>query len=1162
VQLAVLGPVRALRDGSPVELGAPRQRALLTALILQGGRPASADALIDLLWGDAAPSAATASLQTYVAGLRRALEPGRTARAAATVLVTTPLGYHLDIAADAVDAARFTATVERVHRRLAQSPGTVPRPPADLDANDLHVLRGELDVALAAWQGVPYAELRDADPVTAERARLDALWLVAQEDRALLRLASGEHAAVAAELGTLVRRHPLRESLCALHVLALVGSGAQGEALAALRHTRSLLADELGIDPGAALQELEAAVLRQGPELAWVVPSAGAPPASDPPAFDRPAFDAPASDPPASDPPAVDAPASESVVPDPPDSEPPGPDPGGDWPLVGRRPELAVLDSVLDAALDARAGTAVLIGEPGIGKSRLLQEAAARASARGLAVLTGRCSQDEGAPPLWPWTAVLRDLRVAVPDTGRPDDPDLLSAETAQPANGFGSGDAARFAVWEAVAERLVTAARQRPLLILLDDLHWADASSLKLLRHVVDTVRDGRLAIVGARRPLPEPSGALAAVGEAFARRGAARLELTGLDTDDVRWLLRSTTGREPSPEQAQGLRDRTGGNPFFLTEVVRMGAATDSAEIPSAVTDVVVARVGRLPEVTRSLLRDAAVLGGQFDTGLLAEVSGVSPERVLDDLDPAVAEGLVTEQDVDAYRFSHALVRDAVYAGIPASRRARRHASAARVLEDTAGPGRSRSTAAYHWLLSGPRNAGRAWRSAHTAAGEAAALYAWDEAAQLLGAAVTAQRADPEATDRQRYDLLRALADACRRSGDWAGLDAALLAAIERAEVLGDVELTARAAIGTVDAAVWHTRPQGQVSEPFVSTLRDVLHRLPSRDTELRCRVMLALAVELYFADAPREREALAEQGLAVARRLADPALLVWACTAAFLAGWRPGTAQHRWKLAGEALAAAQRTGDVVAEVTARVLLAITAQETGRIDEMWQEIGRARDLAGRTRLSAHLVALGWLEVPWLALRGDFAAAEQRFGETLSLMQRTSMPQTMESPAGAAMVIRMVANAVDGELVGQLRAVAAGSPLPLDANVIALMLRAGQKAEAQEWYAARGVPLPADDWFSVLNLCMAAEAAFGLGLPDLAAEVYERLAPFAGRPCSAGGAVALGPVDAFLALAAAAAGERLVATRHAEDALARCAQWQIPLIAAWIRVQRDQAGF
>jgi hypothetical protein len=207
-------------------------------------------------------------------------------------------------------------------------------------------------------------------------------------------------------------------------------------------------------------------------------------------------------------------------------------------------------------------------------------------------------------------------------------------------------------------------------------------------------------------------------------------------------------------------------------------------------------------------------------------------------------------------------------------------------------------------------------------------------------------------------------------------------------------------------------------------------------------------------------------------------------------------------------------------------------------------------------------LVALGWLEVPWLALQGRFDDAQQLFGQTLALMQRTTMVQQTESPAGAALAMRMAMAQIDDAVVAGFEPVVEASPLPMRAHLLMLMLRAGQREKALHRFAESGIELDHDDWFTLQQQCQAAEAALGLGAAELGATIYHRLAPYAGRVCCAGAAVALGPVDTYLAFAAAAAGEPAVAARHAMDAEMLCAQWEIPLAASWLQAQRAAHHF
>jgi DNA-binding SARP family transcriptional activator len=1106
MELAVLGPIEVRRAGSAVDLGPPKQRALLAALVLHVGRPVSADRLVELVWGELQPAAVVASLQSYVAGLRRVLEPERPARAASVLQWTARAGYCLVLPPDAVDAERFATAATAAHRRLGHAPDRPPQLPAGLGHERAAGIAADLDAALALWRGEPYPELGAA--VAAERTRLDELRLVALEDRALLGLSIGEHATLAAELEPLAVEHPLRESLWMLRAQALAGAGRQADALAVLRALRRRLADDLGVDPGRAVGELEVQLLRQG----------------GPPPRPRRTEPAPAAPPP------------------------------DRWPLVGRDAELSEL-SVLVAAGRAGPQYALLVGEAGIGKTRLVEETARRAAAGGTLVLRGRCSQDEGAPPLWPWSGVLADLARA---RRLPDDPDLaplLRRDPGSRAVDPDVEDAARFRTWDAVVRVLEQAAADVALLLFLDDLHWADPSSLRLLRHLVESVETAPITVVATRRPVLPDAGPLAGVGEALARRGALRLDLTGLSSDDVAAMVRAAIGRPPADREVAALRERTEGNAFFLVELVRLGEGRYS-DVPVAVADVVAARTAVLPPATQEVLRLASVIGREADLALLAAVAGREAERVLDDLDPALAAGLVVEDGPDRFRFAHALGRDAVYAGVPASRRARRHAAVAVALDDA----ERVSEAARHWLAAGPAHAARAWRAAAAAAERATRLHGHEEAAALLAQALTAQADDPAATLAERYELLMARVSACRLAADRQGVDEMVLAAVAVGEELGDPVRTARAAVSTVEGSIWYPRPIGVVEPRLVDALRRVYERLPAQDRELRCRVQLALAAELGFAPELEEREALAAAGWATAQELGDPGLVAWACAAAFIATWRPATIDQRWRMTRDALATVRDAGDETAQAHVGTLHAIAQEERGDIDGMRATIVEIRELAGRRRLAVPTMVLGLLEAPWLALEGRFAAAERTFTEALAMLSRSSMPQREEARAGE--LVLTLAQGRAAEMVPWLTELADGSPLPLEGVLLLVMIYAGMVDEARARYEQRGLQEFTDDWQALMYMAIAIEVANACGLTELAARMYERMSPYAGRAVVAGSGVALGPVDTYLALAAATVGETALATRHAEDAQRLCERWRIPVAARWLREHRERNGY
>ncbi|MET0865358.1 MAG: AAA family ATPase [Nakamurella sp.] len=1140
MQVTVLGPASVQSAGVAVDLGGPKVRSLLAALALHAGRAVSPDRIIDLLWQQDIPPAVTASLQTYVAKLRRALEPDRVARAPSTILLTSTAGYTLRLPADGLDVSIFRQTADAAHRQLRRPADGLPRVPAGLTVAELGTLREQLTQALALWSDTPYLDLPDDDVVLAERAGLAALRLVAIEDLALIRIALGEESAVAVDLESVVATHPLRESVAAVRILALARAGQQHESLAVARAVRKALADELGVDPGRMLQLLEQKVLEQSADLWWQPePSKGDANGAGQRAVST-------------------APADRDSTAPPIDNTS-----GTEWPLVGRDNQLEQLRTLLVQAQSGSSTAAMLIGEPGIGKSRLLRELARSAADSGFLVVSGSCSQDDGAPSLWPWLRILAALEEALPVCAAYRI-DLLAGR-----NVVDEGD--RWQLWEAVLQRLRGAAAARPLLVIVDDLHWADPSTLILLRHLIERLVDrgtsARIAIAMARRTHPEPTGLLANLAETLARAGALRLQIDGLLPGQIEQLIQTATGNALPADRIAQLWERTGGNAFFVTELIRFAQHSPAAgvtEIPSAVSDVVLSRLSALAPPVRRMVDLAAVVGREFDVVLLAAVSSADIDTVIDLLDPALAIGLITERGAGQFAFSHALVRDAVSSALSATRRALRHADIADALDhgQSLDRGRGRSEAARHWLAAGPQHAGTAWRAAAAVAGEAISVLAWEEAADLLAEALRVSELDRSATDRDRYHLRMQLAEACRWSGDRRGVDAALRLAIADAERLGDDELAARAAIGSIEGSAWFPRGYAQVDAERIRALRRALRRLPAPDDELRCRVMLALAGELYYADAPQEIAALTEQGLAMAHRIDDAALLVWAITAAYQATWRPSTAEVRYRWISEALPAALATDDPRTEAVTRYLLAGAAQETGRIDEMREQIELSRSLAVHHRLATVEVALGWLEAPWLALQGDDAQAYALIAQTAQTMNRTSMNQQAEALPGTVATVQVIQDQIEDSLVEQFTAMAALSEIPMSANMLVVLLRAGRVDEVKTRYATDGLMLGPESWFSLISDSLAAEVAAELGDRELALQVYRRIAPFAGRPATAAASSAIWPVDWFLALAASTTGETAVATAHADDAERLCSAWRIEPANGWIRRQRRRFGF
>jgi len=725
VQFRLLGPLEAQDGERGVDLGRPKQRMLLAVLQVHANDVVSLDRLIEELWGAEPPPQAAASLQTYVSNLRRALEPGRPPRAMSRALVSQPPGYRLVVGAGDLDSARFAALAGEGHRLLEAS-----RPRAAA-----RVLRE----GLALWRGPALAEVADEGFAQAERNRLEELRVAALEDRLAADLDLGGHAAAAGELEELAGRHRFRERLAGLWMLALYRSGRQGEALQAFAAARRALADELGIDPGRRLRELQAGILRQDPGLDWTPPpeeveeEPGTPPGDTGES-------------------GGEAGAARAAP------VPPGPRATADE-LVGRDDQLAALDGVLAGARGGRGRVTLVAGEPGIGKTRLAEEAARRAAVAGMQVAWGRCHEGDGAPAFWPWAQVLRQLAGELA-------PGQLTAmlgpaaawlrqlmpELAGPGPSAGplpiaDLGAARFQLNQAVAGLLRRLAEVRPLLVVVDDLHWADVPSLSLLAFLAGEVGDAGLVVVGtyrdgevtAGRPLADTLGALAR------EPVVERIALGGLDRADVARLIGRTIGGRPAEPLVAAVADRCGGNPFFITELLRLlqsehqMAAPDATaaarhDIPVGVRDVLRARLARLPAQTSTFLMVAAVAGRGFDLDLIEAVTGLDDEAALDAAEAAVLAGLVLEDDRAAgrYRFAHALVRETIYEDISRARRARLHARVVDALVTTRGPEpEPAAEMAYHcWQAAPVIGAGRALPHLLRAGEQAVAQLAYEAA------------------------------------------------------------------------------------------------------------------------------------------------------------------------------------------------------------------------------------------------------------------------------------------------------------------------------------------------------------------------------------------------------------------------------------------------
>lgn len=1107
------------------------------------GRAVTLDRLADLIWPDQPPAAVTGTLHAYVARLRRILEPERAARTPATVLVTVGSAYALAIPADRIDVGVFEQTVLAAGKELGAGD---PLTPARLSAERLSALTASLDAALDSWRGEPYADLPQSDSVTAERTRLSELRVAALENRALVALHLGEHVTLAAELESLTYAYPLRERLWAYRVVALTRAGRQADALAVVAGLRTILDEELGLEPSEQFRDLHTLVLRQDPALLWTPPagyhsSAGTAAAGS-------GQSSSAGD-------TADAGTAAPVRPGivsgrglplgvPQAANPTLPD----WPMTGRERDLARLSEQLAAVAAGHAGFAAISGEAGIGKSRLAAELAALAITQGFRCVAATCSQDEGAPPLWPWHQVLRGLGAG------------LAFEDAPDTGG-------QFRTWEAIVEAVLSAARTEPLLLILDDLHWADLGSLRVLRLLLESAWNVRLYLLVTWRPEPGAPAALGEAIEALARRTTVRIELAGLGPAAAERLIRALGAGHASDQDVAELTARTDGNPFFVVQYVRLAAAGDDLAgvlahrtPPGAVLDVIQQRVARLPRRSAEMLRWASVVGRQFQLDLLAQASGEQPDVVLDRLEPAIAAGLVLERGIATYVFAHALVRDALYAALGATRAARAHAALATLIGDAPG---HEGEVATHWAAAGPQYARRTWESAIAAGDAAAAVHAPDQAAAWYARALAAQRTDAGGSWAQRHAILVRLAAAAKWRGDATGMIEAAAEALELAEADGDLDALAWAASTVAVDALWRSAGHCRINERVVGVLNRLVDELPAGESEQRCRVLLALAWEQFDTASLEQRHAWIEQALGDARRLADARLIMSACQVGTLALRGPGTAPMRVELAAEALRLARWLGRSSDEVVCATLLAMALSEAGQVDALERVIEETMAQALAMRVPYAVMILNMIQIPWLAMAGEFDEAEDLLMQQGDLVARLTGHDIADAVQDARLVLALWRGEPSGsELESGLAAIRA-EPRSHAPMLALVLLRLGRvRAAGLLLPQVRAALADPPGVMSAMNWAGTAELACVLDDPDLGASVQALLQPLAGQNICLGPGWSLGPADAFLALAARAAGDRAAATRHADRAQELMTSWRIPLCRNWIGAYRRRYDF
>lgn len=853
----------------------------------------------------------------------------------------------------------------------------------------------------------------------------------------------------------------------------------------------------------------------------------------------------------------------------------------GEAPLLGRASQLAELAAGLAQASAGQGRLFTVVGEPGIGKTRLVEELGQRAEREGALVLWARGWEGGGAPAYWPWVQVLRglaaerDVHQLEPELGRGGGwvaqlvPELSERLPDLPEPGFADSEQARFALFDAVTSFLVRASAEVPLVVVLDDLHAAFEPSLLLLAFFARAIPDAAIMVVASHQePVPE---APAEVHRLLAdlRRSSRRIVLGGLGLDDLGRLIEHRGGSRAASELVAAVHEATEGNPFFSDELVRLLAADDrlaaSADaaasqlpLPDSVREAIGLRLEPLGERALGTLAVASVIGRTLRLATLERATGRGREELLELLDQAVAANLLRPlPSMGEYAFTHGLVRETLYCGLGSAERMRAHRAVGEALERMRGAvaEESLSELAFHFLEAAPAGDPlKAVDYAQRAGDRAMALLAYERAAQLFEDALRALELDEAGDDARRAALLLSLGRARLRAGH-ADTRATILAAAAAARELGDAELLAEAALGLGGLAL----SPGVVDRQFVTLLEEALAALGKADSSARARVLVRLAEALHWSPAAERRAALVEQALAVARRTGDPATLAYVLSHAIVAARGPDSTQRALGWARELFELSQAAGNVELGIEARSVqidLLLELGDAAAADSALRTFERAAAEAGEPRARS-LAPLH---------RARQALAEGRLDEAerLSAQGRELGAQFLDSTAP------MIAAAQDfvarwyrgrlGELETELLQLADEHPgMPSWRASVALLYReAGRGADARrefERLAAHDFEdLPRHAvWFVAVALL--AEVCHYLDDRPRAALLRRQLEPYRDRNVVAPVSAGLGPVARFLGLLAATEHDWEAAAAHFQAAREANQRLPSPPLAAMLAV-------
>jgi DNA-binding SARP family transcriptional activator/tetratricopeptide (TPR) repeat protein len=1135
LEIRVLGPVEVAVGGRVVDVGGVKARALIARLLIDRNLVVPVDRLVDSLWGDHDGDGAEIALRSTISRLRKRL---RDAGAPDDLIVTRAPGYVLNAPAETTDVYRFEQMVTDGRRQLGRG-----RP-----SESTRLLREAQDL----WRGPAYSEVRDEPFARAEARRLEELLLTAIETRIDAALTMGRQQAIVGELESLTHNHPMRERLWSQRMLALYRSGRQAEALRVFQDLREILVAELGIEPGHDVSWMEHAILSQDPALDFPSPpERGDGGASAPPEL-------------------ADVPAAPSVY------HARLPSSVHEGPLVGRERESGVLRDWWAGVRGADGARLLLVdGESGIGKTRVVAALARAVEDEGALVLWGRCDEDPVAP-FQPFAEGLGQYfqSLSADRIGRM--PTWQLAELSRlvlrlreyaPAvdEDVGDPESDRYRFFEAVTATLDELSPRGPVLLVVDDLHWADQPTLLLLRHVLRGFGRGSLGIVGLfiDTEVPPDHRLRTMLADLRAGRQVDTVHLEGLSREAVEEVVRSSNA---PPGLASQLYVLTDGNPLFLDEMIRQVAdreITGSGDAPvppdlapsEAIRELVARRVSRLPEDVIYLLQAAAVAGPECEAAVVSDAADLSPDQRLDAFDRAEESKLLRRLNEvgDRYVFSHALVRDAIYGELLRGRRVRYHHRIAVATENAHADntqGYLNELAHHYYMGAALADADKAIGYCMAAGERALRLLAFEEAVGHFARSLEVAERFGNHEQSIRCDALIALAEAQNRAGDTVQANANFERAAALARSMGDAERLATAALRA--GPLSYLGIVGANSEQ-VRLLEEALELLPDTDSHLRAMVAARLGLVLVYAAGVPEPGVLKRalslntDAVAMARRLGDRTALGYSLNARMHALWGIDPAPERLATGTELGEIADDVGDELLALHGHMWRVRELLAQGDIDAVNEE--RAR-FAARDRGPVHPLVMAYshnVSAMMALLDGDFDT-----GNALGL-QAMEVAQSYNDELAFSFYGALMAwtwwqrdeltafGSVLHEVIEQ-----APSDYPVASAALSLVrAESGDIAEALEslrMLDGLGWAQVADDQTEGVALALTAATCGTIGAPArvYAAAIYEQMRPYAGTAVviRAPAAACVGPADQYLGLLAGAMGDLALAEVHFEAAL------------------------